>query len=84
MTGGDIITEAITNSSTESLLPSRVPYACSLSRTNDVLRSFRFFPLPPLGHLRPHYHAYDVVVQSPSPTTPMTWWSSSLTSAFDL
>ncbi|THU67362.1 hypothetical protein C4D60_Mb05t23860 [Musa balbisiana] len=64
--------EVTTNSSIK-LLPSMVSYACSLSRTNNELRSFR----SRVRHLRPHCYAYDVVAQSPSLAMLMTWWSSS-------
>ncbi|RRT59161.1 hypothetical protein B296_00041603 [Ensete ventricosum] len=37
--------EATISSSTKPLLPSRASYACSLSHTNDELKSFRSFLL---------------------------------------
>ncbi|RWW24728.1 hypothetical protein GW17_00010980 [Ensete ventricosum] len=43
MAGGGIIVEETTNSSTKSLLPSKVSYTRSLSRDNDELKSFWFY-----------------------------------------
>ncbi|URE22314.1 hypothetical protein MUK42_15458 [Musa troglodytarum] len=41
MTGGDVVVEAITSSSIEPLMPSKVSYARNLSRADDELKFFR-------------------------------------------